>query len=110
MPPSGISIKPFLDDKSDVVRTEDDWWAFELFGNGYVMQGDLKAMKVRTGMFGDGKWHLYNVVTDPSETQPLEGKNPEKLKSMIALYDSYVAKNNIIEVDAAWSPFEGASE
>lgn len=110
VPPSGISMKPFLDGTSDVVRTEKDWWAFELFGNGYVMQGELKAMKVRTGMFGDGKWHLYNVVADPSETQPLEGKQPEKLKSMIALYDSYVAKNNILEVDAAWSPFEGASE
>ena len=110
IPPSGVSMKPFLDGTSSVVRTEKDWWAFELFGNGYIMQGELKAMKVRTGMFGDGKWHLYNVVSDPSETYPLEDKNPEKLKAMIALYDSYVAKNNILEVDSAWSPFEGASE
>ena len=108
--PSGISMKPFLEGKSDVVRTENDWWAFELFGNGYVMQGELKAMKVRTGMFGDGKWHLYNVVTDPSETHPLEADNPEKLEEMIALYKSYSAKNNIMEVDEAWNPFQGASE
>ena len=110
VPPSGISMKPFLDGTSEVVRTEKDWWAFELFGNGYVMQGELKAMKVRTGMFGDGNWHLYNVVTDPSETHPLENKHPEKLKSMIALYESYTSKNNIIEVDKAWNPFQGASE
>lgn len=108
--PSGISIKPFLEGKSQVVRTEKDWWAFELFGNGYVMMGELKAMKVRTGMFGDGKWHLYNVVSDPSESKPLEGEKPAKLKEMIALYESYVAKNNIIEVDADWNPFQGASE
>jgi arylsulfatase len=108
--PSGVSMKPFLDQKSEIVRTENDWWAFELFGNGYVMQGELKAMKVRTGMFGDGEWHLYNVVNDPSETQPLEGENPEKLKSMIALYEGYTAKNNIMEVDADWNPFQGASE
>lgn len=108
--PSGVSMKSFLDSKSDVVRTEKDWWAFELFGNGYVMQGELKAMKVRTGMFGDGEWHLYNVVSDPSETHPLEKENPEKLKEMIALYESYVAKNNIIEVDKDWNPFQGASE
>lgn len=108
--PSGISMKPFLDGKSNVVRTEKDWWAFELFGNGYVMQGELKAMKVRTGMFGDGKWHLYNVISDPSETHPLEKENPKKLKEMIALYESYVAKNNIMEVDADWNPFKGASE
>lgn len=110
VPPSGISMKPFIDGTSEVVRTEKDWWAFELFGNGYVMQGELKAMKVRTGMFGDGKWHLFNVVTDPSETHPLENKYPEKLKSMIALYKSYTSKNNIIEVDKDWNPFQGASQ
>ena len=109
-PPSGMSMKPFLDGKTEVVRTEKDWWAFELFGNGYVMQGELKAMKVRTGMFGDGQWHLYNVVTDPSETHPLEKENPEKLKEMIALYDSHIAKNDIIAVDEGWSAFQGASE
>ena len=110
IPPSGISIKPFLDGQSDVVRTENDWWAFELFGNGYVMQGEFKAMKVRTGMFGDGKWHLYNVVSDPSESHPLETKNPEKLTAMISLYESYIAKNNILPVDSAWSAFQGASQ
>jgi arylsulfatase A-like enzyme len=108
-PPSGISIKPFLEGKSDVVRTDKDWWAFELFGNGYIMQGPLKAMKVRTGMFGDGQWHLYNVINDPSETQPLEGENPEKLAEMVALYKSYTAKNNILDVDEDWNAFHGAS-
>jgi len=109
VPPTGISIKPFLEGDSDTVRTEKDWWAFELFGNGYVMQGEFKAMKVRTGMFGDGKWHLYNVVSDPSESNPLEQQYPDKLSGMIALYDAYTAKNNIIEVDKDWNPFQGAS-
>ncbi len=108
--PSGISMKPYLDGESQFVRTDDDWWAFELFGNGYVMQGEYKAMKVRTGMFGDGKWHLYNVVSDPSESKPLEGDQPEKLNAMIALYESHKAKNNIIEVDKDWNPFQGASK
>ncbi len=110
IPPSGISIKPFLDGQSEVVRTEKDWWAFELFGNGYVMQGEFKAMIVRTGMFGDGEWHLYNVVSDPSESRPLEIEYPDKLKAMVALYESYTAKNNILVVDADWNPFQGASE
>ncbi|MCF6226911.1 MAG: hypothetical protein L3J22_11515, partial [Xanthomonadales bacterium] len=108
--PSGISMKPFLDGISQVVRTDDDWWAFELFGNGYVMQGEFKAMKVRTGMFGDGKWHLYNVVSDPSESKPLEADQPEKLAAMIALYETHKAKNNIIEVDKDWNPFQAASQ
>ncbi|PHS36774.1 MAG: arylsulfatase [Sulfurovum sp.] len=110
VPPSGVSMKGFMDGKSEEVRTDNDWWAFELFGNGYVMQGEFKAMKVRTGMFGDGEWHLYNVVTDPSETHPLEKKYPKKLKEMIALYKSHTTKNNIIPVDKDWNPFQGASQ
>ncbi|MFT7670450.1 MAG: arylsulfatase A-like enzyme, partial [Planctomycetota bacterium] len=109
-PPSGVSIVPFLEGESDEVRTEKDWWAFELFGNGYVMQGKWKAMKVRTGMFGDGEWHLYDVIADPSETRPMEGQMPARMSAMISLYDSHVAKHGILEVEAAWNPFQGASE
>ena len=30
-------------------------------------------MKVRTGMFGDGEWHLYNVVSAPATTDFASG-------------------------------------
>jgi arylsulfatase len=108
--PSGVSIKPFLDKKSNEVRTENDWYAFELFGNCYVIQGEYKAIKVRTGMFGDGEWHLYNIINDPSESKPLEDEDPSRLESMIGLYASYAHANNIIEVDSDWNPFKAASE
>lgn len=108
--PSGITAKPFLEGTSDIVRSEDDWYAFELFGNGYLMQGDYKVMKVREGMFGDGEWHLFNVVADPSEMNPLENDMPEKFDTMKALYASYAKSNNIMEVDKAWNPFKAASE
>ncbi|AZQ60910.1 arylsulfatase [Flammeovirga pectinis] len=108
--PSGVSIKPFLDGKSDIVRTEDDWYAFELFGNSYIMSGNYKAIKVRTGMFGDGKWHLYNVVNDPSETKDLQADQPERFKKMLALYKGYAEKNHLMEVADDWNPFKGASE
>lgn len=108
--PSGITAKPFLEGTSDEVRTENDWYAFELFGNGYIMQGDYKAMKVRKGMFGDGEWHLFNVVADPSEMLPLDTEMADKLASMVATYDAYAEKNNIITVDEAWNPFKAASD
>lgn len=108
--PSGLTARPFLEGTSEEVRTENDWYAFELFGNGYIMQGDYKAMKVREGMFGDGEWHLFNVVADPSEMKPLEMAMPEKFESMVALYTAYAEKNNIMEVEAAWNPFKAASE
>ncbi|OHX65099.1 hypothetical protein [Flammeovirga pacifica] len=109
MEPSGISARPFLEGKRDYVRTDMDWYAFELFGNAYVMKGNYKLMKVRPGMFGDGLWHLYDVVNDPSESTPLEDKMPSLFSDMLFIYKNYANEHNIIEVDDEWSAFKGAT-
>lgn len=108
--PSGISARPFLDKLSDEVRSDEDWYAFELFGNAYLMKGNFKLMKVRTGMFGDGKWHLYDVVEDPSESKPLEAEMPERFENMLALYKQYEKDHNLVLVDEDWSAFKAASD
>lgn len=108
--PSGISARPYLEKKTDHVRTEKDWYAFELFGNAYLMKGNYKLMKVRTGMFGDGKWHLYNVVDDPSESKPIESMKPELFDEMMTLYTSYEKEHNLVQVDEEWNAFQAASE
>ena len=108
--PSGVSARSFLESKTDVVRTEKDWYAFELFGNGYIMQGNYKLMKVRKGMFGDGAWHLYNVVEDPSENRALDQEMPERFESMLKLYKQYELDHNLVIVDEDWSAFKAASE
>jgi hypothetical protein len=63
--------------------------AFELFGNSYIVAGDYKAVRMRPGMFGDGKWHLYDIVKDPGETTPLESQQPERFKKMLDIYKGY---------------------
>ncbi|MBB6463481.1 arylsulfatase [Flammeovirga kamogawensis] len=108
--PSGISARPFLDGKSDEVRSENDWYAFELFGNAYIMKGNYKLIKVRTGMFGDGDWHLYDVVKDPSESTPLEGSMKDRYKEMLAIYKQYEKDHQLVQVDADWNAFKAASE
>ena len=50
--PSGVSMREFVEGTKDHVRTDEQWVAFELFGNSYVIQGTFKATKIRTGMFG----------------------------------------------------------
>jgi len=105
-PPSGVSIRPFLEGKSDRVRTDDQWHAFELFGNGYVVSGDFKAMKVRTGMWGDGKWHLYDIRKDPGETTPLEENMPTKLDDLVAIYERYLTERRVVPVQEDWSPWQ----
>lgn len=108
--PSGISARTFLEGKTDIVRSDEQWYAFELFGNAYLMKGNYKLMKVRKGMFGDGKWHLFDVVKDPSESQPLEKDMPERFNEMMALYKDYETEHNLVQVDEDWNAFKAASE
>ncbi|WP_281615246.1 sulfatase-like hydrolase/transferase [Flammeovirga sp. SubArs3] len=108
--PTGISARPFLDGKSDIVRNDKQWYAFELFGNAYIMQGNYKLIKVRKGMFGDGQWHLYDVVKDPSESMPLEDKMKGKFDQMLATYKQYEKDHQLVQVDESWNAFKAASE
>jgi arylsulfatase len=108
--PTGISARPFLDGKSEIVRSDNDWYAFELFGNAYLMKGNYKLMKVRKGMFGDGDWHLFDVVSDPSESKPLEQEKPEMFEEMLSLYKNYEKEHNLVAVDEDWNAFKAASE
>jgi arylsulfatase len=56
-------------------------------------------------MWGDGKWHLYDIKKDPGETTPLEAEQPERLQKMIAIYDNYAKEKGIVPVADDWSPW-----
>jgi arylsulfatase len=105
-PPSGVSLRPFLVGKEPSPRTEKEWVVFELFGNAYVLAGDYKAMRMHTGMYGDGKWHLYDIKKDPGETRPLEAEQPERLQKLIDIFERYAKEKGIIPVADDWSPWE----
>jgi len=106
-PPSGVSLRPFLAGDESRPRTEEEWVAFELFGNTYVVAGDYKAIRVRPGMWGDGEWHLYNIKKDPGETRPLEAAQPDRLRKMVDIYEGYAKEKGIVPVADDWNPWEG---
>ncbi len=108
--PSGVSMRSFLEGRAEQPRTEAQPVVFELFGNGYVVAGDYKAMRVRPGMYGDGQWHLYDIRNDPGETQPLDAAQPERLKKLIAIYDQFAAQKGLVPVADNWSPWHGFIE
>jgi len=96
LPPiNGKSWAPMLDGKVENVRTGDDVLAWELFGNRALRQGDWK-LRWQWQPFGTGTWELFNLATDSAERRNLATKEPEKLTAMLALWDGYVAENNVI--------------
>jgi arylsulfatase/uncharacterized sulfatase len=48
--------------------------------------------------YGDRKWHLYNLRSDPMESKDLAAAEPDRVKTMSATYADYVKKNGVIEV------------
>ncbi len=103
--PSGVSMRDFVEGKQNYVRNEDQWVAFELFGNTYVIKGNHKAVRIRTGMFGSGEWHLYDIVADPGETTPIEEQFPGKLEQLKKIYQGYADEMGIVPVAEDWNPW-----
>jgi arylsulfatase len=60
-----------------------------------VRQGDWK-LRWQYKPFGKGDWELYNLATDPAERKDLASEQPDKLKSMLALWDRYAKENNVV--------------
>jgi arylsulfatase len=94
-PLMGKSWGPMLAGKVESPRTEQDAIAWEIFGNRAVRQGDWK-IRWQFKSFGKGDWELFNLAADPSERKDLAAERPDKLKAMLALWDSYVKANNVI--------------
>jgi arylsulfatase A-like enzyme len=91
----GKSWGPMLAGREESPRTERDYLAWEIFGNRAVRQGEWK-LRWEYKPFGKGDWELYNLATDPAERKDLAAEHPDKVKALVALWDSYIRTNNVI--------------
>lgn len=91
----GKSWSPLLAGQADAVRTDQDYLAWEVFGNRAVRQGEWK-LRWQFKPFGKGDWELFNVAKDPAEREDVAARNPDKVKALMAIWDDYVATNNVI--------------
>jgi len=100
----GKSWKQMLANETNTVRTDKDYMAWELFGNRAIRQGDWK-LRWQWKPYGKGEWELFNLISDPVELQDMALMHPEKVTTMLKLWDAYVAENNVILPSR--SPYEG---
>jgi arylsulfatase A-like enzyme len=91
----GKSLAPVLSGEANSARTDQDYLAWEVFGNRAVRQGDWK-IRWEAKPMGKAQWELFNVTTDAGERHDVAAEKPEKLNSLIALWDEYARKNNVI--------------
>jgi arylsulfatase len=92
---SGKSWGPVLLGQAESPRTEQDYLAWELFGNRAVRQGEWK-IRWQYKPLGKEEWELFNLAADPAERKDLAAERPDKVKEMVALWESYVRANNVV--------------
>ena len=96
LPPlMGKSWGPVLAGQAESPRTEQDYLAWEIFGNRALRQGDWK-IRWEYKPIGKADWELFNLATDPAERKDLAAERPDKLRALTALWDEYVRANNVV--------------
>lgn len=91
----GTSWGPLLAGQVESPRTEQDYLAWELFGNRALRQGEWK-LRWQYKPLGKEQWELFNLVADPAERHDLAAEHPERVKALVALWDRYAKENNVI--------------
>jgi arylsulfatase/uncharacterized sulfatase len=103
----GRSLLPLVRGEVERVYSATDTIGYELGGNAALFQGDYKIV-LNIPPVGDNQWHLYNIVTDPGETDDLKDRMPERFEEMLAHYQQYVVDNNVLPLPANYDPvFQG---
>lgn len=97
LPLDGRSLLPVL--RSDrAVHADGKPFAWELFGRRAVRKGDWKLLWVDTP-YGTSDWQLFNLASDPAERHDLARARPDRLAEMIAAWDDYVRRSNVLLMD-----------
>jgi arylsulfatase/uncharacterized sulfatase len=103
----GRSLLPLIRGEVERIYSATDTIGYELGGNAALFQGDYKIV-LNILPVGDNEWHLYNIVTDPGETEDLKDQMPGRFQAMLTHYEQYVIDNNVLPMPANYNPtFQG---
>jgi arylsulfatase len=96
-PMRGRSITGLLSGSQQEVYSANDAVGAEMAGGKWLRRGDYKAVLVPPP-FGPGKWQLFNMATDPGETNNLAESSPEVLSGLTAAWQQYADEVGVIDV------------
>jgi arylsulfatase A-like enzyme len=91
----GKSWVRLLAGQEESPRSGQDYLAWEIFGNRAVRQGDWK-LRWQYKPYGTEQWELFNLAEDLAERHDLATQQPDKVKSLLALWDDYARANKVI--------------
>jgi arylsulfatase/uncharacterized sulfatase len=101
-PMTGKDLTPLLTGTATSVRDPMAPLGYELSGNAVLFRGDLKLVK-NLPPYGDGNWHLYDIVSDPGETRDLATAMPTEFAQMKADYAAYARAERVLPMPIGYS-------
>lgn len=101
-PITGRSLLPVLSGEAMAVYGAEDTVGYELTGHGVLFQGDYKLV-VNQGPLGDGRWRLFNTVTDPGEMMDLAASEPARFQAMLNAYQAYRVENKVMPLPEGYT-------
>ncbi|MDP9140706.1 MAG: arylsulfatase [Pseudomonadota bacterium] len=99
---TGRSIMPALRAPDTRLYAEDEAVGIETAGNAALFLGDYKLTR-NLPPYGDGQWHLFDIVSDPGEANDLAQQMPEQFQRLLAAYGDWSQRVGVIEVPEGYS-------
>ena len=101
----GRSLLPMLRGDQQNVYGDDEAVGFEVSGNAALYRGQWKISRVPAPL-GNGRWHLYDLSTDPGEATDLAALRPDLMQEMIDEYLSYASEVGVIQTGPEYNPLK----
>ncbi|MEN9684141.1 MAG: hypothetical protein RLZZ427_1892 [Pseudomonadota bacterium] len=101
-PMIGMNLAPMLTGSAPAVHPADQPLGYELSGNAVLFKGDYKLVK-NLPPYGDGGWHLFNIVSDPGEVADLSAAQPQRFAQMQADYAAFAKANGVLPMPPGYS-------
>ena len=99
---TGRSLGPVIRGNSTATYGPEDVMAIETAGNVALFKGAYKLAR-NLPPHGDRIWRLYNIETDPGETQDLSVEEPQLLQDMKAEYQNYAKTFGVQEIPEGYN-------
>jgi arylsulfatase A-like enzyme len=94
---SGQSMDSVLAGQSKLIHAPDEAIGYEAAGGAAIYLGDDKLVR-SAPPYGDSNWRLYDIASDPEETNDLSRAQPQLKQKMLADYADYLKRNGVVEV------------
>lgn len=103
IPVNGRSLRPALAGEAAPTYGPEVPVGMEVGGNAALFKGEYKLTKVSLP-WGDARWRLYHLASDPGETKDLSESDPERYRTMLADYTNYERDLGVLRLPDDFNP------